>query len=192
MQLVGAGRLELPSLAKCGSETHAYTNSATHPIVGILVFCLSKRKPCYHGHMTWQAFAVSVPLLFVAYQALSKLLPESTSAFLVNAYASAIGAFIMLALYVLTSSQKSFVLDARTLSIALGIGVLISIGNAGIIHAYLLGAPQSSFSAIYYPLLVIYALIVSVIIWHERLNVYQILGIALCIVGILLIVYFKR
>jgi len=142
--------------------------------------------------MTWQAFAVSVPLLFVAYQALSKLLPESTSAFLVNAYASAIGAFIMLALYVLTSSQKSFVLDARTLSIALGIGVLISIGNAGIIHAYLLGAPQSSFSAIYYPLLVIYALIVSVIIWHERLNVYQILGIALCIVGILLIVYFKR
>ncbi|MCR4325616.1 MAG: DMT family transporter [Patescibacteria group bacterium] len=142
--------------------------------------------------MPWQVLAVSIPLLFVAYQALSKLLPSGTSAFLVNAYASALGAVIMLALYFLTSAQKTFTLDGRTLAIALGIGALISIGNAGIIQAYLWGAPQSSFTAIYYPLLVIYALVVSIIIWHEKLNWYQIAGILLALTGIVLIVYFRR
>ncbi|MDP2648434.1 MAG: EamA family transporter [bacterium] len=142
--------------------------------------------------MPWQVLAVSIPLLFVAYQALSKLLPSTTSAFLVNAYASAIGAAIMLTLYFLTSAEKSLSIDARSLSIALGIGALISIGNAGIIQAYLWGAPQSSFTAIYYPLLVIYALVVSIIIWHEKLNWYQIVGILFALVGIVLIVYFRR
>lgn len=136
--------------------------------------------------------AIGAPLLFVAYQSLSKFFPSDISPFLVNAYASAIGAFVMVALYLVTSTEKTFALSSKSLSLAVAIGVLISVGNAAIIKGYLLGAPQSSFTSIYYPLLIIYALIVSLLFWHERLNWYQILGTVLALTGIVLIVYFKR
>ena len=108
--------------------------------------------------MTWQILAIGVPLLFVIYQSISKLLPSEVSPFLINAYASAIGFFVMLVMYLITSPQKSIALNTKTLWLALGIGFLISFGNAGIIKAYGLGAPQSLFTSIFYPLLIVYAL----------------------------------
>lgn len=142
--------------------------------------------------MTWQMIAIGAPLLFVTYQSLSKLFPSDISPFLVNAYASGIGTIVMILLYLLTSTEKTFALTSKSLSLAIAIGVLISVGNAAIIKGYLLGAPQSSFTSIYYPLLIIYALVVSLLFWHERLNWYQLLGTALALIGIVLIVYFKR
>ncbi len=142
--------------------------------------------------MTWQMLAIGAPLLFVLYQAFSKLLPSDTSPFLINAYASVMGAIVMFFLYFVTATQKSFVLTGKTLWLAVGIGILISLGNAAIIRAYGLGAPQSGFTAIFYPLLIVYALGLGLLIWHERLNVYQIIGVVLSIVGVLLVVYFKR
>jgi len=142
--------------------------------------------------MTWQMLAIGAPLLFVVYQTLSKFLPNDVSPFLINAYASLIGTIVMAALYLLTSTEKSFALGTKSLGLALGIGVLISIGNAAIIKAYLLGAPQSAFTSVYYPLLIVYALVVSILILQERLNWYQIIGTILVLCGILLIVYFKR
>lgn len=141
--------------------------------------------------MPWQVLAVGAPLLFVAYQSLSKLFPSDTSPFLVNAYASALGTVIMVTLYLITSADKSFALSSRSLMLALAIGAMISVGNAAIIKAYLLGAPQSAFTSIYYPLLIIYALIVSLLFWHERLNWYQALGVVFSTIGIFLVVYFK-
>ncbi|OGG57023.1 hypothetical protein A3D71_04155 [Candidatus Kaiserbacteria bacterium RIFCSPHIGHO2_02_FULL_55_20] len=142
--------------------------------------------------MTWQILAIGVPLLFVIYQSISKLLPAEVSPFLINAYASAIGFFVMLFMYLITSPQKSIALNQRALWLALGIGLLISFGNAGIIKAYGLGAPQSLFTSIFYPLLIVYALAFGLLFWHEKLNIYQMLGAALSIIGVLLIVYFKR
>lgn len=142
--------------------------------------------------MTWQVIAIGAPLFFVAYQSLSKLLPENVSPFLVNAYASAVGTVFMLALFLLTAGEKSFAMSTRTLSLALGIGILISLGNVAIIKAYGLGAPQSGFASIFYPLLIVYALLLGLFLWHERLNVYQMLGVALSIIGVILVVYFKR
>lgn len=37
---VGMGRLELPILTECASETHAYTNSATTASFGEPAYCL--------------------------------------------------------------------------------------------------------------------------------------------------------
>jgi len=142
--------------------------------------------------MTWQILAIGVPLLFVIYQSISKLLPSEVSPFLINAYASAIGFFVMLVMYLITSPQKSIALNTKTLWLALGIGFLISVGNAGVIKAYGLGAPQSLFTSIFYPLLIVYALAFGLLFWHEKLNIYQMLGAALSIIGVLLIVYFKR
>ena len=142
--------------------------------------------------MTWQILAIGVPLLFVIYQSISKLLPSEVSPFLINAYASAIGFFVMLVMYLITSPQKSMALNTKTLWLALGIGFLISVGNAGVIKAYGLGAPQSLFTSIFYPLLIVYALAFGLLFWHEKLNIYQMLGAALSIIGVLLIVYFKR
>ncbi|OGG69207.1 hypothetical protein A3F27_01295 [Candidatus Kaiserbacteria bacterium RIFCSPHIGHO2_12_FULL_53_13] len=142
--------------------------------------------------MTWQIIAIGAPLLFVTYQSISKLLPANISPFLVNAYASAVGAVVMVLLYFLTSTEKSVYLASRSLWLAIGIGVLVSVGNAAIIRAYGLGAPQSSFTSIFYPLLIVYALAFGLLFWHERLNWYQVLGVAFSILGVLLIVYFKR
>ena len=142
--------------------------------------------------MDWKIIAIFAPTFFVAYQALSKLLPKGISAFLVNAYASLIGAVVMLLLHLLFSANKSLALTSKYLYLALGIGVLISLGNFMIIKAYSLGAPQTLFSAIFYPTLIILATLAGLLVWHEKLNLGQSLGIALSIFGILMIFYFKK
>jgi drug/metabolite transporter (DMT)-like permease len=142
--------------------------------------------------MNWQVIATVAPILFVAYQALSKLLPKDISVFLVNAYVSAVGVIVMLILYFFTSETKSLSLGTKYLPLALGIGILISLGNAAIIKAYGLGATQSGFSSLFYPLLIIYAVVIGLIFWQEKLNIYQSIGIALAIVGMFLITYFKH
>ena len=136
--------------------------------------------------------AIGAPLLFVTYQSISKLLPADVSPFLINAYASAVGAVVMVLLYLTTSGEKSLTLASKSLWLAIGIGVLVSVGNAAIIRAYGLGAPQSGFTSVFYPLLIVYAILFGLFFWHERLNWYQAIGVVLSIIGVLLIVYFKR
>lgn len=140
----------------------------------------------------WKVLAVATPLLFVTYQTLSKFLPKDVSVFLVNAYISLIGFFIMLVLHLLTSPDKSIVLGVRYLPIAVAIGALISLGNFGIIKSYALGAPQSLFTLIFYIALIIYGVIFGLLVWHEKLNPIQFFGITLAILGLFLIVYFKK
>jgi drug/metabolite transporter (DMT)-like permease len=142
--------------------------------------------------MDWKILAISVPLLFVSYQALSKLLPKTISIFLVNAYASLIGLVVMLVLHFLLSPNKSLALNPKYLPIVIGIGLLISLGNFGIIKAYNLGAPQSLFSPLFYIALIIYGTLFGLLLWHEHLNLPQILGTILSIIGIIMIVYFKK
>ncbi len=142
--------------------------------------------------LDWKILAVSVPLLFVTYQTLSKFLPKDISVFLVNAYASFIGFLIMLTLHLLTSQDKSLILGLKYLPIAIGIGALIGIGNYGIIKAYTLGAPQSLFTLLFYVALIIYGVIFGFIIWHEKLNFLQIIGMLMAIGGLFIIVYFKK
>ena len=142
--------------------------------------------------MTWQMLAIGAPLLFVVYQSISKLLPTDISPFLVNAYASLVGVIVMLVLYFLTSTEKTLALTSKPLWLAIGIGTLISLGNVAIIKAYGLGAPQSEFTSVFYPLLITYALMFGILFWGERLNWYQMLGVVLSIAGVLLIVYFKH
>lgn len=98
----------------------------------------------------------------------------------------------MLILHLLTSSDKSLILGTKYLPIAFGIGALIAIGNLGIIKAYTLGAPQSLFTILFYVALIIYGILFGFIIWHEKLNPIQILGTALAVVGIIIVVYFKK
>ncbi|MBI3103400.1 EamA family transporter [Candidatus Daviesbacteria bacterium] len=140
----------------------------------------------------WKILAIATPLLFVIYQTLSKFLPKDVSVFLVNAYASFIGFLIMLAFHLLTSSDKSLILGAKYLPIAFGIGALIGVGNYGIIKAYTLGAPQSLFTIIFYITLIIYGILFGVLIWHEKLNMFQIVGMIMAIAGIFITVYFKK
>jgi drug/metabolite transporter (DMT)-like permease len=140
----------------------------------------------------WQILAMTAPAFFVAYQALAKLLPKDTSVFLVNAYASLIGALIMIGLHFLLSSNKSVDIGWRTVLLALGMGALISIGNFLIIKAFTAGAPQSIFTSIFNPLYVLYAVAVGLLIWHEKLNLPQAGGIALSILGIILVAYFRK
>ncbi len=140
----------------------------------------------------WKTLAFTVPILFVTYQALAKLLPKGVSVFLVNAYASLIGFAIMLSLHLLTQQNKSLALTGKTLLVALGIGALIGLGNFGIIKAYSLGAPQSLFTLIFYITLIILGILVGIVVFRERLNLIQLCGILLACSGIFLTVYFKN
>ena len=99
----------------------------------------------------------------------------------------------MLALYFLTSGDvKSLRLSPKAFYLAIGIGLLISIGNFVIIKAFSLGAPQSQFSAIMYPALISYSLIIGLIAFHEKLHIAQLFGIILAGTGMFLIVYFRK
>lgn len=140
--------------------------------------------------MDWKLLAVFTPVLFVTYQSISKLLPKGAPIFLVNAYASLIGAVIMFALHKLTSNGGS--IDPKTLPLVVFIGALISLGNFLIIKAYSLGAPQGGFTSIFYPLLIIYGIIFGLMFWNEKLNLYQFFGIALSITGIFITIYFRK
>jgi drug/metabolite transporter (DMT)-like permease len=140
--------------------------------------------------MDWKPLAFTVPLLFVIFQALSKTLPKTVSSFLVNAYASVAALVVMLLLYYATS-QKGSAPHGKSLWTALAIGVLIGLGNFGIIKAYSLGAPQAVFTAMFYVTLIIYGVLFGILVWHEHLRAIQLLGIALAAIGVFLTAYFR-
>lgn len=98
----------------------------------------------------------------------------------------------MLVLHLLTSSDKSLILGAKYLPVALGIGVLVGLGNFGIIKAYTLGAPQSLFTILFYVALIIYGILFGFLIWHEKLSIIQIVGMLFAIAGLFMAVYFKK
>lgn len=141
---------------------------------------------------SWKWIAIFTPIVFVIYQTLSKLLPKNTSVFLVTAYASLVGSLVMFAIHLLTSSNKSLQLPSKSLGLAILIGLFIVTGNFLIVKAYTLGAPQSTFTALFYPVLIILGVLFGVVIWHERLNLIQALGIVLSILGVVLISYFRK
>ncbi len=140
----------------------------------------------------WKILALTVPLLFAIYQTLSKVLPKDISIFLVNAYASFIGLIIMLSLHLVLSPNKSLMVNPKYLPIILGIGLLIGLGNFGIIKAYSSGAPQSIFTPIFYLVLIIYGTLCGILIWHEKLNFTQIAGLGLLVSGFFLIIHAKK
>lgn len=80
----------------------------------------------------------------------------------------------------------------KTLWIVVGIGLCVSLANYSIIKAYSLGAPQSAFSSIFNPLYIIFGILFGIIIWHEKLNAQQVVGIGLSLVGMLLIIYHRK
>jgi len=141
--------------------------------------------------MNWIIFAALAPLMFVIYQGISKLLPDNISVFLVNAYASLVGAIIMFVIYFTTSNDKSLYLNSKNFTLAVLIGIFIVFGNFFIIKAYSLGAPQSLFSTIVYTLLVVFGTIAGALVWQEKINIWQFIGILLSIAGIILVFYFK-
>ena len=141
----------------------------------------------------WKLLAILGPAFFVSYQAVSKLLPKGTPVFLVNAWASVVGALIMFLIHLATSPNKSLSFgNSKTFFLAIIIGVLISLGNSMIIKAYSLGAAQSVFTSIFYPLLILYSVSVGLLIWHEKFNLMQGFGVLLSIAGLILVAYFKK
>ena len=142
--------------------------------------------------MDWKILAVTVPLLFASYQSLSKLLPKTTSIFLVNAYASLIGVIFMFLLHFFLSPNKSLTISSKTVPIVIGIGILISLGNFGIIKTLSMGAPQSLFSVVFYITLLLYGVMFGLIFWKESMNLPQICGMLLAVTGIVIIYYFKK
>lgn len=142
--------------------------------------------------LDWKILAVVGPIFFASYQALTKLIPKGTSVFLVNAYASFVGLIFMLILHLVLSHEKSLLLRPKTLIIAIVVGLLISLGNFSIIKAYGLGAPQSIFSLIFYVILIAYGVLLGLLMWQESFSIPQIFGAVLSVVGILIIVYYKK
>jgi drug/metabolite transporter (DMT)-like permease len=139
----------------------------------------------------WFILAAVAPALFVAYQTLSKLLPKGTSTYLVTAYALAVGALLMLVLHFALSPNKTVGTTTRNLLIVAGMGIFIGLGNFLIIKALASGAPQSAWTSIFNPLYILYGVAVGLLIWHKKLSLPQVGGVALSAAGIILIAYFR-
>lgn len=142
--------------------------------------------------LDWRILAVTVSLLLATFQTLSKFLPKGTSVFLVNAYASAVGFFLMLTLHLLTATNKSVFLNTKSTLLAIGIGLLIGLANYGVIKAYSIGAPQSIFTPILYVVVIVYGILFGFLLWHEKIDLFQFLGILLSVVGIIIIIHTKK
>jgi drug/metabolite transporter (DMT)-like permease len=140
---------------------------------------------------TWQFLAVFTPVLFVTYQTISKFLPKDAPIFLINAIASFVGALVML-LFHFFFSARAQTINPKTIPLIIAIGLLISVGNFLIIKAYSLGAPQSSFTALFYPLLIVYGALYGYILWQERFSGIQGIGFLLIGVGLVLVSFFKK
>ncbi len=141
--------------------------------------------------MTWIILAILGALMFATYQGFSKLLSKDISIFLVTAYASLAGAIIMIIFHFFTSVNKSLYLNSKNFLLASFIGIIIALGNFFVIKAYSIGALQSTFSSVMYPLVIIFGVLAGVLFWHEKINLWQLLGILLSVVGIVLVFYFK-
>ena len=139
----------------------------------------------------WKLIAISTPVLFVSFQSLVRLVPKGTSLLLVNAYAAATGAVIMLLLHLLTQTDKSLVLNGKSLALSLGIGALIGAGNFGVFKALSLGAPQSTFTPLFYIALILYGIIFGLVFFKEGFNLMQLVGTIVAIAGVVMIFYFK-
>lgn len=139
---------------------------------------------------SWKLLAIFTPLLFVTYQTLSKLLPKSAPLFLVTALSSLIGALVMFILHF--QSGNKVLLNGKILLLTIFIGLLISVGNFLIMKAYNLGAPQSSFVTIFYPLLILYGIVFGILLWKEGITILQAVGIVLIIVGLGLVSHFRK
>lgn len=120
------------------------------------------------------------------------MLPKGTSSFLAGAYALAAAAVLLATLHVLTQDNKSLLLPSKTMVLTLAMGAGIALGNFGIIKALSLGAPQSTFTLLFYISLLVYGIIFGVVLWREKLHLIQVAGIALACTGIFLAVYFKK
>jgi drug/metabolite transporter (DMT)-like permease len=142
--------------------------------------------------MNWIIFAAIAPLMLVFFQMLSKLLPQGVSVFLVTAYSALSSAIVMFVAHFIFSSSKSISLTSKSAYLSIVIGVFLALANFFVIKAYSLGAPQASFSAIMYSLLIIYATFAGVLVWHEKVNAMQLLGILMSVAGIILVLYFKN
>jgi len=148
---------------------------------------------CYAKSMIdWRILAIGAPLLFVVYQAFAKSLPKGTSSLLAGAYALGIATVMLFVLYLLTQDNKSLHLPSKTTWLTLGMGTGLALGNFGIIKAFSLGAPQSTFSFLFYVTLIIYGIIFGLLLWKEKLQLIQVAGVALAFTGIFLAVYFKK
>jgi drug/metabolite transporter (DMT)-like permease len=142
--------------------------------------------------MDWRLLAFTVPLMFVSFQSLSKLIPKSTSSFLVTCYALVVGAVLMLSFFLATSADKPLRLTGKSLALAIGIGALLGLGNYGVIKAYSLGAPQSTFTPLMYVILIVYGIIFGYLFFHEKLHMMQLAGVIIALVGVFMIVHFKK
>jgi uncharacterized membrane protein len=142
--------------------------------------------------LDWKLFAILAPLFFASFQSISKLLPKQTPPLLVGAYSSLVAFIVLFTLHLLLSTTRSLSINSKSLLIIIIIGVLIGLGNFSIFKAYNLGAPQSIFTLIAYVLLIIFGIIFGIIFWQEKLSASQMLGAFLSIIGLLIIIYYRK
>ncbi|MBI4067107.1 EamA family transporter [Candidatus Gottesmanbacteria bacterium] len=141
---------------------------------------------------SWIILTIISTIFFSFYQALAKLIPKNIPVFLAASYAFFFGSMVLVVIHLLTSANKSILINEKNIPLLIGVGALVSIGNFFLIKAYSVGAPQSGFVAIFNPASVTFGVLLGLILWQEKLTLGQIAGIFFSIIGILLIISFKK
>lgn len=122
------------------------------------------------------------------YHIAAKGTSQTANAFVSLAITYLIGAAACLAIFFLTSSAKTFPAELKTLNwatVVLGVAIVgLEVGN---IFLYRAGWNISVGSLVSNIALAVVLLVVGALFYRERITIWQLGGIALCIVGLLLI-----
>ncbi|WP_123054461.1 EamA family transporter [Clostridium sp. JN-1] len=139
------------------------------------------------------SFNYIVPIIIVItsnviYHVTTKNIPKEANSFLSVSITYLVGMISALAIYCLTSKSSKILTDIHKLnwtSYVLGLAILGM--EVGYIYMYRVGWNISKGSLIANISLAIFLVIIGALFYKEHIGLYQIIGIACCIVGLIFI-----
>lgn len=136
-----------------------------------------------------QYLPVLVYLTFaIIYQIVAKSAPSSANPFAMLALVYTVAMVGCTAAFFLTKGEMTFLEGVRTIPwSALVLGIAVIALEASTIYAYRLGWEVSVYPTVTYTLVIIAVLFVGALLFHEKITLRKVIGIALCISGIIVI-----
>ena len=129
-----------------------------------------------------------VVLSNVVYQVCAKSVPENVSPFASLTVTYLVGAALSTALFLLTEKDGSLTRELGRMNWAPYVLGIVIVGlEVGFIYAYKAGWPVSTASIVQSAFLAIALLVVGALLYHEGLSWSKLVGIVICLVGLIFI-----
>ncbi|MEG2148686.1 MAG: EamA family transporter [Clostridiales bacterium] len=124
----------------------------------------------------------------IFYNIVAKSTPQQINPFASLFLAYLVGAIFSLLLYFFTAENQSFLQEVKMMNwTTIAMGICVVGIETGYLFMYRAGWSISSASVVANILLAIALLFVGIFLYKETISIYKIIGIALCIIGLIFI-----